>query len=72
MTKKNKTTKTRQQRRVSIEGNDVPTGARTVAGVASGALLGFAVGGPAGAALGCFTGFIIGATSDMEAYRNQW
>ncbi len=51
---------------------DVPRGARTLAGVTSGALFGFAVGGPAGAMFGGMAGLIIGASSDVGAYMDEW
>jgi len=53
-------------------GCDVPRGARTVAGVAGGAVFGFAVGGPAGAMFGGMAGLIIGASSDVGAYMDKW
>ena len=48
-----------------------PEGAKTVAGVAGGALFGWAVGGPSGAAIGGFLGLIIGASSDEEERRKR-
>lgn len=37
-----------------------------------GAIFGFAVGGPAGAMFGGMAGLIIGASSDVGAYMDQW
>ncbi len=51
---------------------EVPRGVRTAAGVAGGALFGFAVGGPAGAMFGGMAGLIIGASSDVGAYMDKW
>ena len=53
-------------------GCDVPRGARTVAGVAGGAVFGFAVGGSAGALFGGMAGLIIGISSDVGAYMDKW
>jgi hypothetical protein len=53
-------------------GTDIPRGARTVVGVAGGAVFGFAVGGPAGAMFGGMAGLIIGASSDVGAYMDKW
>jgi len=48
-----------------------PEGTKTLAGVAGGALLGWAVGGPAGAVFGGFLGLIIGASSEEEEQRKK-
>jgi len=48
-----------------------PEGAKTLAGATGGALLGWAVGGPAGAAVGGFLGLIIGASSEEEEQRKR-
>lgn len=53
------------RRGAETHGNEAPRGAKTVAGVATGALLGGAVGGPIGAAFGGIAGLLIGATSDI-------
>jgi len=52
--------------------SDAPRGARTVAGLAGGAVFGFAVGGPAGAMAGGVAGLIIGVSSDVGAYMDEW
>jgi len=52
--------------------HEIPRGARTVAGVASGAVFGFAVGGSAGAMFGSIAGFIIGASSDVSSLIDEW
>ncbi len=54
-----------------MNGEEPPEGARTVAGVAGGALFGWAVGGPSGAAIGGVLGLIIGASSDEEERRKR-
>ena len=48
-----------------------PEGAKTLAGATGGVLLGWAVGGPAGAAVGGFLGLIIGASSEEEEQRKR-
>ena len=48
-----------------------PDGSKTLAGATGGALLGWAVGGPAGAAVGGFLGLIIGASSEEEEQRKR-
>jgi len=52
--------------------DETSRGVRTLAGITGGAIFGYAVGGPAGAALGGLTGLIIGASSEMEVCRNHW
>lgn len=56
---------------VKMNVEEPPEGARTVAGVAGGALFGWAAGGPAGAAIGGVLGLIIGASSDEEERRKR-
>lgn len=48
-----------------------PEGTKIVAGGAGGVLLGWAVGGPAGAVVGGFLGLLMGASSEEEEQRKR-
>lgn len=66
------TRKNANQRTKKHSKGEVPRGARTMAGIASGALFGFAAGGPTGALLGSMAGLVIGASSDINASLDEW
>jgi outer membrane lipoprotein SlyB len=57
------------QTEITLE--EPPGGAKTLAGATGGALLGWAVGGPAGAVVGGFLGLLMGASSEEEEQRKR-
>lgn len=48
-----------------------PVGTKTLAGATGGVLLGWIVGGPAGAVVGGFLGLLMGASSEEEEQRKR-
>ena len=48
-----------------------PGGTKTLAGATGGVLLGWAVGGPAGAVVGGLLGLLMGASSEEEEQRRR-
>ncbi len=48
-----------------------PSGTRTVAALSGGALLGFTVAGPPGAAVGGLLGILVGAAADADRHRKE-
>ena len=56
---------------VLIKTEEPPEGSRPAAGLIGGALLGWAVGGPAGAILGGLFGGILGASVEEEDKRKK-